>query len=52
MQIVENGAKNIEICVSRGDGKREFLASEVVERIVAVIEAEEAAKPVEEGKTQ
>ena len=46
MQVAESGAKNIEICVTRSDKKREMISSEVVERIVAAIELEEKEKVV------
>jgi hypothetical protein len=51
MQVVESGSKNIEICVIRGDKKREFLSGEYIASVVAAIEAEEVPAAAE-AKTQ
>ena len=47
MEVVDSGAKNMEICVVRSGGGKSILEEKDVEAIVKEIEAE-----AEEGKTK
>lgn len=44
LEVVESGAKNIQIAVLRPNQELEFLSSETVEKIEAEVEAEQEAK--------
>jgi 20S proteasome subunit alpha 4 len=47
LEVVESGAKNLEIAVMRANRELEVLPDEQVEALVKVIEAEKAEKPQE-----
>jgi 20S proteasome subunit alpha 4 len=50
LQIVDNGAKNMEVCVMRKGGVRAFIETEALEEIVKAIEAEKPKEGAEEKK--